>query len=138
MIGNIWNIKTPAHDIAQARASDFKLSNHGLNNLGVVYWNLTSAALYGEALFRREGTLAHMGPLVVNTGKHTARAAKTSLSSAKQPLNNIWWGQYNRPFSATNRFSAVHERLQAYIQDTIYLCKTVMLAPTRTTKCRFA
>jgi phosphoenolpyruvate carboxykinase (ATP) len=116
MIGNIWNIKTPAHDIAQARASEFKLSNHGLTNLGVVYWNLTSAALYGEALFRREGTLAHMGPLVVNTGKHTARAANDKFIVREATTeNNIWWGQYNRPFSA-DRFSAVYERLQAYIQ----------------------
>lgn len=116
MIGNIWNIKTPAFDIAQARASEFKLSNHGLNNLGVVYWNLTSAALYGEALFRREGSLAHMGPLVVNTGKHTARAANDKFV-VREPSteNNIWWGQYNRPFSA-DRFSAVYERLQAYVQ----------------------
>jgi phosphoenolpyruvate carboxykinase (ATP) len=116
MIGNIWNIKTPAADIAQARASEFKLSNHGLGNLGVVYWNLTSAALYGEALFRREGTLAHMGPLVVNTGKHTARAANDKFI-VREPTteNNIWWGQYNRPFSA-DRFSAVYERLQAYLQ----------------------
>jgi phosphoenolpyruvate carboxykinase (ATP) len=116
MIGNIWNIKTPAVDIAQARASEFKLSNHGLGNLGVVYWNLTSAALYGEALFRREGTLAHMGPLVVNTGKHTARAANDKFI-VREPTteNNIWWGQYNRPFSA-DRFSAVYERLQAYLQ----------------------
>ena len=116
MIGNIWNIKTPAHDIAQARASEFKLSNHGLTNLGVVYWNLTSAALYGEALFRREGTLAHMGPLVVNTGKHTARAANDKFIVREATTeNNIWWGQYNRPFSA-DRFSAVYERLQAYLQ----------------------
>lgn len=116
MIGNIWNIKTPAHDIAQARASEYRLSNHGLNNLGVVYWNLTSAALYGEALFRREGTLAHMGPLLVNTGKHTARAANDKFI-VREPSteNNIWWGQYNRPFSA-DRFSAVYERLQAYLQ----------------------
>ena len=116
MIGNIWNIKTPAHDIAQARASEFKLSNHGLANLGVVYWNLTSAALYGEALFRREGSLAHMGPLVVNTGKHTARAANDKFIVREATTeNNIWWGQYNRPFSA-DRFSAVYERLQAYLQ----------------------
>jgi phosphoenolpyruvate carboxykinase (ATP) len=116
MIGNIWNIKTPAHDIAQARASEFKLSNHGLNNLGVVYWNLTSAPLYGEALFRREGTLAHMGPLVVNTGKHTARAANDKFIVHEPTTEgNIWWGQYNRPFSA-DRFSAVYERLQAYLQ----------------------
>lgn len=116
MIGNIWNIKTPAADIAQARASEYKLSNHGLGNLGVVYWNLTSAALYGEALFRREGTLAHMGPLVVNTGKHTARAANDKFIVREATTeNNIWWGQYNRPFSA-DRFSAVYERLQAYLQ----------------------
>ena len=117
MIGNIWNIKTPAQDIAKERASDFKLSNHGLTSLGNVYWNLTYAALYGEALFRREGSLAHMGPLVVNTGKHTARAANDKfIVTESSTEDKIWLGQYNRPFSA-DRFSAVYTRLQAYLQE---------------------
>lgn len=116
MIGNIWNIKTPAQEIAKERGSDFKLSNHGLSNLGVVYWNLVTPALYGEALFRREGSLAHMGPLVVNTGKHTARAANDKFIVRESSTEgNIWWGQYNRPFSA-DKFSSVYQRLQAFLE----------------------
>jgi len=63
--------------------SRFDLSNHGLIHLDRVFWNLPAAALIEEATFRKEGHLAHGGPLVVNTGKWSARAARTSTSSAR-------------------------------------------------------
>ena len=69
------HISTPAQKEAGLAASVFGLENHGLTRLHRIYWNLPEAALYEEAVFRGEARLAHMGPLVVNTGKHTARAA---------------------------------------------------------------
>ena len=75
MNSNYLDIKSPAHAIAKDRASDFGLKHHGLTNLHMAYWNLVEPALYEEAMFRREGSISHLGPLVVNTGKHTARAA---------------------------------------------------------------
>ena len=74
-MNNLLNIKTPAEAQAAARKSEFGLENHGLTNLRKVYWNLPIEALYEEAIFRNEGKITHAGPLVVNTGKHTARAA---------------------------------------------------------------
>jgi len=82
MIEKSWNIKSPAQDIANAYASGYQLSNHGLTSLGTVYWNLPVPALYEEALYRREGDMAYKGPLVVNTGKHTARAANDKFPCA--------------------------------------------------------
>ena len=71
-MNNILDIKTPAENQAEARRSDYALENHGLFSLNKVYWNLPTEALYEEAIFRNEGKLSLYGPLVVNTGKHTA------------------------------------------------------------------
>ncbi len=56
-------------------SSSHGLENHGLKHLGNVYWNLSTSELYEEILDREEGKIAHNGPLLVYTGKHTARAA---------------------------------------------------------------
>ena len=46
----------------------------GIRNANAVYWNLTTGALYEEAVRRSEGLIAHHGPLVVRTGHHTGRS----------------------------------------------------------------
>jgi len=115
-MNNLLNIKTPAEEQAAAVRSDYGLENLGLTNLRKVYWNLPVEALYEEIIFRGEASLAAMGPLVVNTGKHTARAANDKFI-IREPTTegNIWWGQYNRPFSA-DKFEALFNRLQGYLQ----------------------
>lgn len=116
MIGNFWDIKTPAQSIAKERACDYGLSNYGLKNLGQVYWNLPVEALYEEAMFRREGRISYRGPFVVDTGQHTARAANDKFVVMEETTKDrIWWGQYNRPFSS-EKFSDVVARLQGYLQ----------------------
>ena len=67
---------TPGTEQAGDLKSRYDLSNHGLIHLDRVFWNLPAAALIEEATFRKEGHLAHGGPLVVNTGKWSARAAQ--------------------------------------------------------------
>lgn len=111
------DIKTPAQGIAMERASDFRLKDQGFSKLNRVYWNLRTAALYEEAVFRREGQIGYMGPFIVNTGKHTARAANDKFIVREASTDpHIWWGKYNRPFSP-EKFSTVLNRLQAYLQD---------------------
>ncbi len=110
------DIKTPAQDIATERAADFRLKDQGLSKLNRVYWNLRTAALYEEAVFRREGQIGYMGSFIVNTGKHTARAANDKFIVREASTDShIWWGKYNRPFSP-DKFSTVMNRLQAYLQ----------------------
>ncbi|RKX27781.1 MAG: phosphoenolpyruvate carboxykinase (ATP) [Candidatus Zixiibacteriota bacterium] len=112
----IIDIKTPAHGEAQSLKSDFSLSNHGFRNLHNVYWNLPAESLYEEVVFRSEGSISHMGPVVVNTGKHTARAANDKFV-VREPGSeeHVWWGEYNRPFSV-DRFNSVYQRLLGYLQ----------------------
>jgi phosphoenolpyruvate carboxykinase (ATP) len=115
-MNNILNIKTPAESIAQARKADFNLSNQGVCNLRLAYWNLTTEALVEEAVFRNEGSLILGGPFVANTGKHTARSANDKfVVRHADSENNIWWGVYNRPF-APDKFEVLYDRMLGFLQ----------------------
>ncbi|HWR50615.1 MAG TPA: phosphoenolpyruvate carboxykinase (ATP) [Bryobacteraceae bacterium] len=110
------DIPSPAVKIASENASRFGLQNHGLINLHSAYWNLPTSALYEEAVFRGEGNMAEGGPFIVNTGKHTARAAADKFIVREQTTEDkVWWGQYNRPFNP-DKFSSLLTRLQGYLQ----------------------
>jgi phosphoenolpyruvate carboxykinase (ATP) len=107
---------TPASKQALELASDFRLKNQGITNLDRVYWNLSNEALYEEIIFRNEGKLAKHGPLIVNTGKHTARAASDKYIVLEESTQkDIWWGSYNRPY-AHEKWSQLMGRLQAWAQ----------------------
>jgi phosphoenolpyruvate carboxykinase (ATP) len=107
---------TPAIKQAGDLASDYKLKNHGLIHLDRVFWNLPEAALYEEAVFRGEAHVVHGGPLLVKTGKHTARAAADKFVVREDSTDKeIWWGEYNRPCSAQN-FDSLLGRLQSFLQ----------------------
>jgi phosphoenolpyruvate carboxykinase (ATP) len=109
--------KTPAADQAGDLKSRFGLKNHGLLHLDRVYWNLPVPALYEEATFRNEGYVAYGGPLVVNTGKWSARAAQDKFVVQEASTEDkIWWGEYNRPYSPA-KFSTLFSRVQSYLQD---------------------
>jgi phosphoenolpyruvate carboxykinase (ATP) len=114
---NIYlDVQSPAVKEAGKLASNYGLQNHGLVNLRRVYWNLPTPALYEESIFRSEGRLSHLGPLVVDTGKHTARAAADKFVVREQSTEEkIWWGPYNRPFTGES-FSSLLTRLQGYLQ----------------------
>ncbi len=115
-MNNIFNIKTPAEKQAESIRSDYGLENLGLANLRKAYWNLPPEALYEEIIFRGEGRISHQGPIIVETGKHTARAANDKIVVREASTeDNIWWSEYNRPFDAEN-FDELFRRLQGYLQ----------------------
>ncbi len=115
-MNNILNIKTPGEAQANAIKSEYGLENHGLTNLRKIYWNLPPETLYEEIVFRGEAQIAHNGPIVVDTGKHTARAANDKFI-VREPSteDNIWWGSYNRPYSS-DKFDELFARLQGFLQ----------------------
>jgi phosphoenolpyruvate carboxykinase (ATP) len=98
------------------RRSHYDLENHGIKNVADIYWNLPTPALYEEAVRRREGAIAHLGPLVVRTGHHTGRSPNDKFI-VREPSSEdkIWWGKVNRPFES-ERFDALYHRLLAYLQ----------------------
>ena len=109
-------INTPAAKAAGELASDYKLSHHGITHLDRVYWNLPDAALYEEAIFRGEGHMTKGGPLLVNTGVHTSRAAADKfIVKESSTEDDVSWGEYNRPCDP-QKFSGLLTRLQAFLQ----------------------
>ena len=109
--------ETPATGQAKDLKSRYGLSNHGLTHLDRVFWNLPEAALYEEATIRKEGNVVGGGPLVVNTGKWSARAAQDKYVVREASTEDkIWWGEYNRPYEP-EKFDALFGRVQAYLQD---------------------
>ena len=115
-MNNLLNIKTPAEAVAQARKADYNLSNQGIGNLRLAYWNLPTEALVEEAVFRNEGSIAAGGAFVANTGKHTARSANDKfVVRHTDSEGNIWWGVYNRPF-AEDKFEVLYDRMQGFLQ----------------------
>jgi phosphoenolpyruvate carboxykinase (ATP) len=76
-------------------------------------WNLSRAALYEEAVRRKEGLIAADGPLVCRTGQHTGRSPNDKFI-VREPSseNEIAWGGGNRAMSVA-QFDALHQDLLA-------------------------
>jgi phosphoenolpyruvate carboxykinase (ATP) len=108
-------IKSPAEAQAKELKSEFGLQNQGLKHLKRAYWNLPMEALYEEFVFRGEGSIANAGPMVVNTGKWSARAANDKFVVQDQGTEDVWWGEYNRPITS-EKFAGLFTRMQAYLQ----------------------
>ena len=97
-------------------AGTHSLDGLGLRNLGNIYWNLSTPALYEEVVRRREGSISHLGPLVVHTGHHTGRSPNDKfIVREKSSDSKINWGKINQPFEES-KFNALFARLSAYLQ----------------------
>ncbi|MFI5040254.1 MAG: phosphoenolpyruvate carboxykinase (ATP) [Acidimicrobiales bacterium] len=88
----------------------------GISNVGEVFHNLSTAALYEEAIRRREGRLSHLGPLVVRTGEYTGRSAEDKFIVRDDSTEErVWWGKHNKPIEPES-FERLRVRLAAYLQ----------------------
>ncbi len=96
--------------------SPYGLENHGIHNTNMKYWNLPTPLLYEEAIRRREGRIAHLGPLVVRTGTHTGRSPNDKLIVMEpSAADKVWWGKVNRPIDE-DHYMRLYHRLLAYLQ----------------------
>lgn len=95
----------------------YGVENIGIHNPETVYWNLPAPQLYEQVIRRREGMIAHLGPLVVHTGDHTGRSPNDKFT-VREPTseNDIWWGSVNRSMEQTC-FDRLFRKLRAYIQN---------------------
>jgi phosphoenolpyruvate carboxykinase (ATP) len=94
---------------------DYRLDHLGLRHLGRVYWNLSTPSLYEHAIRRFEGEISHLGPLVVNMGQHTGRAAKDKyVVDEPSTTRDIWWGKVNVRYPE-DRFERLFKRMSAYL-----------------------
>jgi phosphoenolpyruvate carboxykinase (ATP) len=88
----------------------------GIVDPASVYWNLSAAALYEEAVARREGIVAVDGPIVCRTGAHTGRSpGDRFLVDESSSSANIAWGDVNRPI-APDRFAAMHQAVIEHLR----------------------
>jgi phosphoenolpyruvate carboxykinase (ATP) len=88
-----------------------------LMNANTVYWNLSTGALYEAVVRRREGMIAHLGPLVVNTGRYTGRSPNDKFIVRETGSEDkVWWGKVNRPFEV-DRFERLYQRVRAYLRS---------------------
>ena len=94
--------------------SEYGLENHGLRNLNMEYWTLTTPQLVERVVSRREGVLAHEGAVIVRTGNHTGRSANDKFivrtGAAAREVN---WGTINKPI-APHQFEQIYLRMAAY------------------------
>src|SRR6478672_11319397 len=73
-----------------------------------VKWNLSTAALYEEAIRKQEGVIASEGPLVCRTGSHTGRSPNDKFI-VRDPGSEklIGWGKVNKPLEQA-QWDALH------------------------------
>ena len=122
MAMDILLTSAPQKDLSRAESvtpnmeNSMGLQQHGITNINRVYWNLSTPVLYEEIIRRREGFLAHLGPLAVRTGQYTGRASKDKfIVDEPSSHDKIWWSKVNQPF-AVDRFEMLFMRLLAYLQ----------------------
>src|SRR5260221_5292915 len=73
-----------------------------------VKWNLSTPALYEEAVRRDEGVIAAEGPLVCRTGQHTGRSPNDKFVVRESSSEaNVWWGKVNQAMEVA-QFDALH------------------------------
>ncbi len=88
----------------------------GLYNLGEVYYNLSTSALYEHAISFQEGELSQYGALVTNTKPHTGRSANDKfVVEESTSKDHVWWGKVNKPFPQ-EKFNALKNRIAGYLQ----------------------
>jgi phosphoenolpyruvate carboxykinase (ATP) len=92
------------------------LEHHGLTNLNMIYWTLPSPMLVERIVQRREGQMAHLGPVVVRTGHHTGRSPNDKFVVRHDSNGSqIWWGKVNKPITPA-QFDRLHLRMRSYFQ----------------------
>ncbi|MFH1812102.1 MAG: phosphoenolpyruvate carboxykinase (ATP), partial [Pseudomonadota bacterium] len=89
---------------------------YGLHNVGEVYWNQSTPRLYEHAVARSEGSIAHLGPLVVRTGEYTGRSPNDKFIVREPSSENlVWWSDANHPMTE-EQFDDLFGRMRAYLQ----------------------
>lgn len=92
------------------------LKNMGIINLNSIKRNFSTPALYDEMIKNEEGILAHLGPVVVKSGKYTGRVPDFRFVVKQKPSENfVWWGRENKPIDSDS-FELLYNRVCAYLQ----------------------
>ncbi len=98
------------------------LSMHGITPEAEVYWDLATPVLVEHTLRRKEGILAHRGPLVVDTVPYTGRSPKDKFIVREETTEaDIWWGDVNHPVEP-EVYDALYNRVTEHLgQKDLYV-----------------
>ncbi len=116
---------------------DFSIVVSGIEGAAHVYYNLSEAELYEQALARNEAKLAAGGALVALTGQHTGRSAKDKfIVRDGNTQNHVWWDN-NKPMEP-EAFEQLYTDFMAhakgrvlFVQDLIGGANKAHALPTR-------
>ena len=96
-------------------ARNHGLEHHGLTPSAQVFWNLSPALLYEEALARGDGRVAHMGAIATVTAPHTGRSPNDRfIVHDDVAADEVDWGAVNVPL-APQHFGALREDIVAHL-----------------------
>jgi phosphoenolpyruvate carboxykinase (ATP) len=88
----------------------------GLANLQEVHHNLSTPALYEQAIKRGEAEMAHLGPMVVRTGKYTGRSpGDRFIIREDSSKGRIWWGEQNQAMEP-EQFNHLLTKVLGYLE----------------------
>jgi len=126
-------MKHTGHRIKQA---SFEAT--GITDAVLVHWNLTTPELYSAALQRGEAELAHLGPLVVDTGRYTGRSPEDKFVVRDGTTEDtVAWGEVNQPmapahFGALKRAALETTRgLELFVADVFVGAQPRYRVPVR-------
>ena len=101
---------------------DFFKPTYGLDKAGIkttktVYWNLSTPALYQEALKRNEANVVYGGPLCVSTGKHTGRSPNDRyFVETKDIEGKLFYNKSNKGIKE-KYFNQIFAKVQKYVAN---------------------
>ena len=98
------------------RNPSFSIAVSGFHTSGQVYYNLTEAELYEEAIRRGEAQLTSHGALCAKTGQHTGRSAKDKFVVRDAAVaDQVWWDN-NKPLEP-QQFETLLADFRAHAAD---------------------
>jgi len=101
---------------AGIRPSRYGLTEHGIRNINIAYWNLGSSQLLEHAVRRHEGLFAKGGSYVVRTGQFTGRSPKDKfIVRDDETESTVQWGPVNQPMAPAS-FDRLYSKMLAYWQ----------------------
>lgn len=94
-----------------------QLESFQITNFKTVYRNLPTPVLVEKIIENKEGILAHMGPVVLESGKYTGRSPKDKFIVKQNPSQeHIWWSKENQAISP-EAFDNLYKKVAAYLQQ---------------------
>ncbi len=96
-----------------------RLSKQGIKGLKNVYYNLTEAQLYEQAILRGEGNVGKGGSMLVSTGTHTGRSPNDKYVVRTPSVEDSIWWENNQPMDPA-AFDQLYTDMVAHMQGKEY------------------